>query len=151
MSNGHRSEIFAISDDYVEKRASFSPIDCTQLGIRGYDDKLDDFSLVHMRVKPLHTLARFFIRLRLYSRSMISIELRKQYWSSVLHDSREAYVVYGQLESPVSFIRQVFSLKHQMTSPTLSSGWTQLVKRDCIEEVHAEGHRTARYLLWQNN
>lgn len=41
----HRSPLFAFGHDLVERTAALSPIDATYLGIDGYDDRLDDFSL----------------------------------------------------------------------------------------------------------
>ena len=100
----HRSEIFALSDEYVEKSAAFSPMECTSLGIPGYEDQLDDFSLAHAnkaaaysrdvlhRAKALQPIDDID---RIAQAVLIErIESRLQ-----LHDSREAYVAYGQLAS----------------------------------------------------
>ena len=44
MTN-HRSEIFAISDEYIDTLGRMSPMGATALGIPGYDHLLDDFSI----------------------------------------------------------------------------------------------------------
>ena len=45
MTPKHRSPIFELSDQYITEAATLSPIGATFLGIKGYDDQLDDFSL----------------------------------------------------------------------------------------------------------
>jgi len=156
-TSAHRSPIFALSDEYVEKGAAFSPMDCTQLGIPGFDDQLDDFSLSHAnrvaayardvlhRAKALQPIDEID---RIAQAVLIErIEARLQ-----LHDSREAYVAFGQIASPVAGIRQIFSIMTYETPEQVANAGKRLAAvsgalhswRDCLEEVQAEGHRTAR-------
>jgi len=41
----YRSEIFEISDVFIDEAAALSPMDCTYLGNGLNQDKLDDFSI----------------------------------------------------------------------------------------------------------
>ena len=41
----YRSEIFAISDEYIDTLGRMSPMKATHLGIPGYEHLLDDFSI----------------------------------------------------------------------------------------------------------
>ncbi len=41
----HRSPLFELADTYVETSARMSPMTCTELGISGYDDQLDTFTI----------------------------------------------------------------------------------------------------------
>ena len=41
----HRSPLFELADTYVEKTARMSPMEATGLGIKGFDDQLDTFTI----------------------------------------------------------------------------------------------------------
>ena len=41
----HRSPLFELADTYVDTSARMSPMTCTDLGIPGYDDQLDTFTI----------------------------------------------------------------------------------------------------------
>src|SRR5512141_1161863 len=63
MTTENSTPIFRLSDEYITEATKLSPISATFLGIPGYDDQLDDFSLEGSKKKPelirrtLHTLA----------------------------------------------------------------------------------------------
>jgi uncharacterized protein (DUF885 family) len=46
----YRSEIFEISDVFIDEAAALSPMDCTYLGNGLNQDKLDDFSIAGTEV-----------------------------------------------------------------------------------------------------
>ena len=153
----HRSEIFALSDEYVEKEAAFSPIGSTFLGIPGLENQLDDFSLSHANTAAAYARdvlhrAKSLVPIDDIDRIAQTVLIERIEARLQLHDSREAYVAYGQLASPVSSIRQVFSVMPHETQEQISHfqsrmnaiGGSLTSWRDCLKEVHAEGHRTAR-------
>ncbi len=156
-TNKHRSEIFALADEFVEKSAAFSPMNSTRLGIPGLDDQLDDFSLSHaskLTAYGRETLAKMKSLQPIDEIDRIAQTVFIERISSriQLHDSREAYATYGQLASPVSGIRQIFSTMTYETPEKIENARKRMNAiagalkswKDCIEEVHAEGHRTAR-------
>ena len=46
------SPIFQLSDEYITEATKLSPIGATFLGIPGFEDRLDDFSLEGSKKKP---------------------------------------------------------------------------------------------------
>ena len=156
-TTAHRSEIFALSDEYVEKGAAFSPIECTSLGIPGFEDQLDDFSLAHAGksaayARDVLNRAKAIQPIDDIDRIAQAVLIERTESRLQLHDSREAYVAYGQISSPVAAIRSVFSIMDLTTPEQVVNAGKRMAAiegalkswRDCIEEVHAEGHRTAR-------
>ncbi|MGA1279603.1 MAG: DUF885 domain-containing protein, partial [Candidatus Nanopelagicaceae bacterium] len=95
--------------------AKLSPIASTNLGIKGLDDQLDDFSLEHAE-KGAQLLRDAIAKisaatpLNEYDRIAKDVALERMQSSLDLHDSREAFVLWGVLWSPVSSIRQVFEM-----------------------------------------
>ena len=156
-STAHRSEIFALSDEYVEKGAAFSPIGCTSLGIPGREGELDDFSLSHSNKEAAYSRdvlhrAKALAPIDEIDRIAQAVLIERIESRLQLHESREAYVAYGQIVNPVAHIRQVFSLMPHETPEQIGHYVSRMNAiegslkswRDCLEEVHAEGHRTAR-------
>ena len=156
-TTSHRSEIFALSDEYVEKGAAFSPMECTSLGIPGFEDQLDDFSLAHANksaayARDVLNRAKAITPIDEIDRIAQAVLIERTESRLQLHDSREAYVAYGQISSPVASIRSVFSIMDLSTPEQVQKAGKRMAAiegalkswRDCIEEVHAEGHRTAR-------
>jgi uncharacterized protein (DUF885 family) len=45
MTSANQTPIFQLSDEYITESAKLSPISATYLGIPGFEDQLDDFSL----------------------------------------------------------------------------------------------------------
>ncbi|MGA1610021.1 MAG: DUF885 domain-containing protein [Candidatus Nanopelagicaceae bacterium] len=117
MSGNWQSEsiIAKVSEEYVTESAKLSPIASTNLGIKGLDDQLDDFSLEHAE-KGAQLLRDAIAKisaatpLNEYDRIAKDVALERMQSSLDLHDSREAFVLWGVLWSPVSSIRQVFEM-----------------------------------------
>ncbi|MGA1415870.1 MAG: DUF885 domain-containing protein [Candidatus Nanopelagicaceae bacterium] len=109
------SVIAKVSSEYVTEAAKLSPINSTNLGIAGLDDQLDDYSLAHAErsAKLLRdSIAKITSATALndFDRIARDVALERMHSYLELHDSREAYVLWGVLWSPVSSIRQVFEM-----------------------------------------
>jgi uncharacterized protein (DUF885 family) len=115
MHFDHRSPIFELSDRYISSLAAISPISATFLGIPGYDDKLDDFSLVGSErradlvrrtlqdlsvLEPQDDIDRI-------AKDVMSERLQSEL---ALHDSSESEILWNVIKSPVSRIRNVFEM-----------------------------------------
>ena len=109
------STIAKASEEYVAESAKLSPIASTNLGIPGLDDQLDDFSLAHAE-KGADLLRRTIATIEAatplneYDRIARDVALERMKSSLELHETREAYVLWGVLWSPVSSVRQVFEM-----------------------------------------
>lgn len=109
------SVIAKVSADYVTEAAKLSPINSTNLGIPGLDDRLDDYSLEHAEkgAKLLRdSIAKINAATPLndFDRIARDVALERMHSYLELHDSKEAFVLWGVLWSPVSSIRQVFEM-----------------------------------------
>ena len=109
------SAIAKVSAEYVTEAAKLSPINSTNLGITGLDDQLDDYSLAHAEkgAKLLRdSIAKISSATPLndFDRIARDVALERMHSYLELHDSKEAYVLWGVLWSPVSSIRQVFEM-----------------------------------------
>jgi uncharacterized protein (DUF885 family) len=120
------SVIAKASADYVTEAAKLSPINSTNLGIPGLDDQLDDYSLAHAEKSA--ELLRASIAtitaatpLNDFDRIARDVALERMHSYLELHDSREAYVLWGVLWSPVSSIRQVFEMMNPEASDHLAN------------------------------
>lgn len=115
MTSENLTPIFRLSDDYITEATKLSPITATFLGIPGYDDKLDDFSLEGSKKKPelirktLHTLANMPPQ---NEDDRIAASVMHERLSSelALFDSHETQLVCAVIASPVINIRQVFEV-----------------------------------------
>ena len=111
----HRSPVFELSDRYVSSLAAISPITATFLGIPGYDNKLDDFSLtgserradlVRRTLQDLSALEPADDIDRI-AKDVMGERLRSEL---ALHDSNESEILWNVIKSPVSRIRNVFEM-----------------------------------------
>ena len=110
-----RSPIFELSDRYISELAALSPISATNLGIPGYDDQLDDFSLegcmklaeyIRATLKALETLSPQDDIDRI-AKAVMHERLTSEL---ALYDSREQQVTWNVISSPIMKIRQVFEI-----------------------------------------
>lgn len=115
MTSAHRSPIFELSDRYITDLAGLSPISATFLGIKGYDDQLDDFSLagsekiaelIRMTLREL-TVLEPLDEIDRIARAVMSERLNSEL---ALIDSREKQILWAVIGSPAMFIRQVFEI-----------------------------------------
>jgi uncharacterized protein (DUF885 family) len=110
-----QSTIAKVSEEYVTESAKLSPIASTNLGLPGLDDQLDDFSLAHAEKGAAllrDSIAKISAATPLndYDRIAKDVALERMQSTLDLHDSREAFILWGVLWSPVSSIRQVFEM-----------------------------------------
>ena len=156
MTN-HRSEIFAISDEYIDALGRMSPSAATFLGIPGYDHLLDDFSVaaetkianyrreVLTRVKAMEPIDEI-------DRIAKEVLIERVEASLQLFDSKEAFITYGPIANPVSGIRSIFTLMNtegdegvaNVTSRLNAIGGALDSWKSTLEDMHALGKGTAR-------
>jgi uncharacterized protein (DUF885 family) len=157
MTNKFRSPIFELSHDYVSQSAALSPIAATSLGIAGYNDKLDDFSLAgtqrsaDLTKRTLGTLSMLdpIDEIDEIAKSVLEERMRS---SLALHDSRERHILWNVIASPVSRIRQVFELMPKQSAADIEAVTSRLYAVEAahdswtgaIEELAHAGKRTAR-------
>ena len=157
MNDGHRSAIFALSNEIVERIAEHSPISATDMGSPLNQDRLDDFSIASRErladyyrdvlnrlssMQPIDEIDRI-------AKSVITERLGTRI---ALVESREGIVTFGAIASPSTAIRQVFELMPKSTNEDLSNIESRLRDvanslkswRSSLEQVYAEGHKTAR-------
>ncbi len=110
-----RSPIFDLSDRYISELAAVSPITATYLGIPGYDDKLDDFSLAGSE-RRADLIRRTLQNLSLLEpqddvdRIARDVMMERLQSELSLHDSNESEILWNVIKSPVSSIRNVFEM-----------------------------------------
>lgn len=150
------SIIAKVSEEYVAESAKLSPIASTNLGITDLDDQLDDFSLAHAE-KAAELLRSSIAKIEAatplndFDRIARDVALERMKSSLDLHDSREAYVLWGVLWSPVSSIRQVFEMMdphaanfiENLTSRLNAVSLSFETWRSTLLEVAKEGKVTA--------
>ena len=115
MTSDAQSAIFQLSDEYISESAKLSPINSTYLGIKGLDDRLDDFSLAASEKKVAlirQTLSRLDEIKPDNEIQRISGEvLRERLISELaLNESNEAQILMAVISSPAISIRQVFEV-----------------------------------------
>jgi len=110
-----KTEISTILDSFMEEGIKLTPIGATLLGVPGFDDQIDDFSMEgHKKREELtrktldalrtSTPANDYDRIaRDVANERLSSELR-------LSESHEARVLFNLISSPVTSIRQVFEM-----------------------------------------
>ena len=136
----YRSEIFEISDVFIDEAAALSPMDCTDLGNGLNQDKLDDFSIAGSEVianlarqtlkklsaiKPIDEIDRI-------AKTVMTERLESQL---ELHDSQEGYVLWNVLRSPPSNIRSIFELMPKNTAKDFENIASRL---RAVETAHAQ-------------
>ena len=156
MTN-HRSEIFAISDEYIDALGRMSPSAATFLGIPGYDHLLDDFSIaaetkvadyrrdVLSRVKAMQPIDEI-------DRIAKEVLIERVEASLKLFDSKEAFITYGPIANPVSHIRSIFTLMNTEGDEAISNITSRLNAiggaldswKSTLEDMHAQGLGTSQ-------
>ena len=115
MTSENLTPIFRLSDEYITEATKLSPIAATFLGIPGYDDKLDDFSLEGSKKKPelIRETLRKLANIPAHNEDdRIAASVMHERLSSelALYDSYEAQLVCAVIASPAINIRQVFEV-----------------------------------------
>lgn len=157
MQSTHRSPIFALSDEHVSQSAALSPIGATSLGVPGFDDQLDDFSLKGWDRKAAHlreTLAKLSaLPAKDHVDKVARAVLQERLESEIaLLDSHERQLSAAVIWSPVIAIRQVFEMMPFGTAAELAVIANRLNKVDeahlswlsTLEELANQGRTVAR-------
>ncbi len=136
----YRSEIFELSDTYIDQSAAMSPMSCTYLGKDVNQDKLDDFSIVGMAKAA--TLTREVLK-RLQALTPIdeidriakTVMEERLSSSLALHDSQEEHVLWNVLTSPPSNIRSIFELMPKKSEKDFANIALRLI---AVETAHKQ-------------
>ena len=153
----YRSEIFELSDTYIDQSAAMSPMSCTYLGKDVDQDKLDDFSIAGMAKAA--TLTREVLK-KLQALTPIdeidriakTVMEERLSSSLALHDSQEEHVLWNVLTSPPSNIRSIFELMPKKSEKDFANIASRLIAVELahkqwistISEVAKSGKTTAQ-------
>ena len=153
----YRSEIFEISDVFIDKAAALSPMDCTYLGNGLNQDKLDDFSIAgaersaNLTRETLKTLAALQ-PIDEIDRIAKTVMMERLESGLALHESQESFVLWNVLTSPPSNIRSIFELMPKQSDEDFDNIAKRLAAVDvahkqwisAISEVAKSGKTTAQ-------
>ena len=121
-----RSQIFALADTLIDKKAELNPLLATMHGVSGYETILPDFSLA--RGAKEADLARSTLDTLNSLTPIDDIDriagavMRERLESELdLLDSYEAQILFSVLDSPASAIRQIFEVMPASTPDDLSA------------------------------
>ena len=136
----YRSEIFELSDTYIDQSAAMSPMSCTYLGKDMNQDKLDDLSIAGMAKAA--TLTREVLK-RLQALTPIdeidriakTVMEERLSSSLALHDSQEEHVLWNVLTSPPSNIRSIFELMPKKSEKDFANIALRLI---AVETAHKQ-------------
>lgn len=115
MTSENSTPIFRLSDEYIAEAVKLSPIGATYLGVPGFEDKLDDFSLEGSKKKPelirqtLHKLANMPPQ-NDADRVAAAVMHERLNSELALYDSHEMQLICAVIASPAIDIRQVFEV-----------------------------------------
>ena len=136
----YRSEIFEISDVFIDEAAALSPMDCTYLGNGVNQDKLDDFSIAG--AETIANLARQTLKklavmhpIDEIDRIAKTVMIERLESQLALHDSQEGFVLWNVLTSPPSNIRSIFELMPKNSSQDFENIASRL---RAVETAHAQ-------------
>ena len=153
----HRSEIFAISDEYIDTLGRMSPMNATALGIPGYDHLLDDYSIaaetkaadyrrdVLNRVQAMNPIDDI-------DRIAREVLIERVEAALKLFDSKEAFITYGPIANPVAGIRSIFTLMSTEGAEAIANITSRLNAigaaldswKSTLEALDAQGLGTSR-------
>ena len=153
----HRSEIFAISDEYMDTLGRMSPMNATALGIPGYDHLLDDFSIAS-ETKAADYRREVLGRVQAMSpiddidRIAREVLIERVEASLKLFDSKEAFITYGPIANPASGIRSIFTIMNtegpeaiaNVTSRLNAIGVALDSWKSTLEDMNSLGKGTSR-------
>ena len=136
----YRSEIFELSDIFIDEAAALSPMSCTYLGKDVDQDKLDDLSIAGMaKMAQLtrETLAKLQALVPIDEIDRIAKTVMEERLNSSLelHDSLEEHVLWNVLTSPPSNIRSIFELMPRKNVKDFSNIAARLL---AVENAHKQ-------------
>lgn len=153
----HRSPLFELADTFVDTSARMSPMRCTQLGIPGFDDRLDAFTIEEANKQASYTRdvvdkAKGIKPTDEIDRISQAVLIERLESRLKLHDSKENFVTYSPIVNPASHIRQIFTIMPTEGEKAISNvtarlnavgtalnGW-----KETLQEMDALGLKTAR-------
>ena len=126
MTLNYRSPIFELGESHISDGAKLNPINATQLGIPGFDDKLDDYSLAGWAKKRQHvieSLDKLRAMTPIDDVDRVAKAVMQERWESdlALFNADEHQITCAVISSPVVKIRQVFELMPFETSEEIST------------------------------
>nr|NCW96638.1 DUF885 domain-containing protein [Actinomycetota bacterium] len=109
------TKISKILDSFIEEGIKMTPIGATLLGVPGFDDKLDDFSMVGQKAREeltRKTLSEVKSESPENEYDRIAQAVATERLSSELRlaESHESRALFNLISSPVTSIRQVFEM-----------------------------------------
>ena len=136
----YRSEIFELSDSYIDQSAAMSPMSCTYLGKDVDQDKLDDLSIAGMAKAATLTrqvLKKLQVLTPIDEIDRIAKTVMEERLSSslALHDSQEEHVLWNVLTSPPSNIRSIFELMPKKSEKDFANIALRLI---AVETAHKQ-------------
>jgi uncharacterized protein (DUF885 family) len=158
MADGpFRSELFAFADAFIERSAALNPIAATDYGIDRYDDELTDFSLeaAHDRTQHLRSALAGVAGLVPsddIDRVGRDVMVERLTASLGLEESGESRRIFSVLTSPVTQVRQVFSIQSaqdpddaaRIRSRLAAVPWSLGTWRQTLDEDSGHGRVAAR-------
>lgn len=139
----YRSEIFEISDTYIDQAAALSPMNCTYLGNGMDQDKLDDLSIAAAEVEAeltRETLRKLAAMKPIDEIDRIAKTVMTERLESglALHESQESFVLWNVLRSPPSSIRSIFELMPKASAQDFDNITKRLTAVDVAHEQWLE-------------
>lgn len=131
--------ISKILDTFMEEGIKLTPIGATMLGVPGFDDQLDDFSMAGQEkqmVLTRNTLAALQAATPANEFDRIARDVAVERLSSELNlgESLESNILFNLIASPITRIRQVFEMMNKDKPETISN----VIKRlNAIEAAFA--------------
>mgnify|MGYP003346794747 FL=1 len=118
--------ISTILDRFMEEGIKLSPIGATMLGVPGFDDQLDDLSMVgnEKRAELTRTTLQALkaeTPANEYDRIARDVAVERLTSELNLNDTHEARILFNLISSPVTSIRQVFEMMKKDDPNTLSN------------------------------
>ena len=118
--------ISKILDNFMEEGIKLTPIGATMLGVPGFDDQLDDFSIAGQE-KQLELARKTLAALEAetpaneYDRIARDVAVERLSSEIKLGETLEANILFNLIASPVTRIRQVFEMMNKDKSDTISN------------------------------
>ncbi len=136
--------ISQILDTFMEEGIKLTPIGATMLGVPGFDDQLDDFSMAGQERQmelTRKTLAALQAATPENEYDRIARDVAVERLSSELNlgESLESNILFNLIASPITRIRQVFEMMNKEKPETISN----VVKRLNAIEAAFEGWKSS--------
>ena len=133
MTSNYRSPIFELGETFISEGAKLSPINATHLGIPGFNDQLDDYSLVGWAKKRQHVIESLDKLKSMTPRDdvdRIAKAVMKERLESdlALFNAEEHQITCAVISSPIVNIRQVFELMPSQTEEEISTITKRLIQ-----------------------